>query len=47
MTGHKEFVESGIKAEKGTLSEGIAEKETRSGFGIEFVGRIQTQLGKT
>ena len=47
MTGHKEFVESGIKAEKGTLSEGIAEKDTRSGFGIEFVGRIRTQLGKT
>ena len=42
MTGHKEFVESGIKAKKGTLSEGVVEKDTRTGFGIEFVGRIGT-----
>ena len=47
MTGHKEFVESGIKAEKGTLSEGVAEKDTRTGLEIEFMGRIGTQLGKT
>ena len=47
MTGHKEFVESGIKAEKGILSEGVAEKDTETGFGIEFVGRIGTQPGKT
>ena len=42
MTGHKEFVESRIKAEKGTLSEGITEKDTRAGFRIKFVGRIGT-----
>ena len=47
MMGHKKFVESGIKEKKGTLIEGIAEKDTWTGFGIEFVGRIGTQPGKT
>ena len=47
MMGHEEFVESGIKAKKGIPSEGVAEKDTRTGFGIEFVGRIGTQPGKT
>ena len=28
MTGHKEFVESRIKTEKDTLSEGVVEKGT-------------------
>ena len=47
MTGRKEFVESGIKEEKDTLSEGVAEKDTRTGFGIKFMGRIGTQLRET
>ena len=47
MAEHKEFVKSGIKAMKGTLSKGIAEKDTLTGFGIEFVGRIGTQPGRT
>ena len=47
MTGHKEFLENEIKAKKGILSEGIAEKDTWAGFGIEFMGRIGTQPGKT
>ena len=42
MTEHKEFFECGIKAEKGTLSEGVVEKDTQTRFGIEFVGRIGT-----
>ena len=42
MTRHKEFVKSMIKAEKGTLSEEVAEKDTHTGFGIEFVGIIGT-----
>ena len=29
------------------MSEGVTEKDTRTGFGIEFVGRIGTQPGKT
>ena len=45
--GHKGFVESGINEEKDTLSDGVAQKDTQIGFGIEFVGRIGTQLGKT
>ena len=47
MTGHEEFVEIGIKAKKGISSEGVAEKDTRTRFGIEFVGRIGVQPGKT
>ena len=47
MMGHKEFVKSKIKAKKGTLSEGVAEKDTLTGFGIEYVGIIGTQPGKT
>ena len=40
-------MESGIKANKGNLSEGVVEKGTQTGFEIEFVGRIWMQLGKT
>ena len=47
MTGHKDFIEGRTKTKKGTLGEGIAEKDTRTGFGIKLVGRIGTQLGKT
>ena len=47
MTGHKEFVESGIKVEKGTLREEVAKKDTHTRFGIEFVGRIEVQSRKT
>ena len=46
MTDTKIFFESMVKAEKGTLSEGVAEKDTKTGFGIEFVGRVGTQPGK-
>ena len=47
MTGHKDFFECRVIIEKGTLSEGVTEKGIRIGFGIEFVGRIGTQPGKT
>ena len=47
MIGHKDFFESRVKKEKGTLSEGVTEKDTRTGFGIEFVGRVGMQLVKT
>ena len=47
MTGHKYFFENRVKIEKGTLSKGVAEKDTRIEFGIEFAGRIETQPGKT
>ena len=47
MTGHKDFFESGVKTEKGTLSKGIAEKDTRTRFGVELVGRVGTQPRKT
>ena len=43
MTGHKDFFESGVKTKEGTLSKGVAEKDTRTRFGVEFVGRV----GKT
>ena len=42
MMGHKGFFEGRVKTEKGTLSEGLIEKDTRTGFRIEFVGRIWT-----
>ena len=47
MMGHKGFFEGMVKIEKGTLSEGVTEKDTQIGFRIDFVGRIGTQLGKT
>ena len=47
MTGHKGFFERRVKIEKGTLSEGVTEKDIRVRFGIEFVGRKGTQPGKT
>ena len=46
MTRHKYFIKSRVKTEKGTLSEGVIEKDPRTGFRIEFVGRIGMQLGK-
>ena len=42
MTRHKYFFEGRVKKEKDTLSEGVTEKDTRTGFWIEFVGRIGT-----
>ena len=39
MTKHKEFVENGVKAKKGTLRERVAKKDTQTGLGIEFVGK--------
>ena len=45
--GHKSFFEGRVKTEKDTLSEGVTEKDTRTEFGIEFVGRIGTQPRKT
>ena len=47
MIGHKDFFKGRVKTMKGTLIEGVAEKDTRTGFGIEFVGRIGTQPRKT
>ena len=47
MTGHKYFFKSGVKTEEGTLSKGVAEKDTQTKFGVEFVGRVGTQPGKT
>ena len=41
------FFEDRVKTDKDTLSEGVIEKDTRTGFGIEFMGRIGTQLRKT
>ena len=42
MAGHKDFFEDRVKTEKDTLSEGVTEKDTGTGFGIKFVRRIQT-----
>ena len=47
MMGHKGFFEGRVKAEKGAMSERVTEKDTRTRFGIEFVGRIRTQSWKT
>ena len=47
MMGHKDFFESGFKTEEGTLSKGVAEKDTHTIFGVEFVGRVGTQPWKT
>ena len=44
MMRHGDFVEDRVKTKKGTLSEGVTEKDTRNGFEIKFVGRIGTQL---
>ena len=46
MTGHKGFFEDKVKTEKGTPSEGVTEKDTRIGVGIDFVRRIGTQPRK-
>ena len=40
MTGHKDFIEDRVKTKKDTLSKGVTEKDTRTRFEIEFVGRI-------
>ena len=42
MVGHEDFFEGRVKVDKGTLSEGVTKKDTRIGFGIEFVGRMGT-----
>ena len=47
MIGHKDFFEDRVKTKKGTMSEGVTEKDTRIIFGNEFVGRIGTQPRKT
>ena len=46
MTRHKYFVEYRIKTKKGTLSEGVTEKDTKTRFRIEFVGSIWNNQGK-
>ena len=46
MMGQTYFFNGRVKIEKDTLSKGVTEKDTRTGFGIEFVGRIGTQPGK-
>ena len=47
MTGHRDFFEGRVKTKKGTLSEGVTEKDIRTGFWVEFVGRIGAQPRKT
>ena len=47
ITGHKDFFESGVKTEEGTLSKEVAEKDMQTRFGVEFMGRVGTQPGKT
>ena len=47
MTGLKDFFKGRVKIEKGTLRERVTEKDTRTGFGIKFVGRIGKQSRKT
>ena len=47
MTRHKDSFESGIKTEKGTLSKGVAEKDTQTRLRVKFVGSVGTQPGKT
>ena len=47
MMEHIDFIEDRVRIEKGTLSEGVTEKDTRTGFGIEFMGRIEMQPRKT
>ena len=42
MMGDKYFFEGRVKTEKDTLSEGVTKKGIRTGFEIEFVGRIGT-----
>ena len=37
MMGHKDFFEDRVKTEKGTLSEVVNDKDTRTGFGIKFM----------
>ena len=40
MIGHKYLLESGVKTEEGTLSKGVAKKDTQTRFGVEFMGRV-------
>ena len=42
MTGHKEFVESRIKTEKDTLSEGVVEKGTH---GLDLGSSLWEEYG--
>ena len=46
MTRHKDFFEGKVKTYKDTLSEGVTKKDTRTRYGIKFVGRIEMQPGK-
>ena len=47
MMGHKDFVEERVKTYKGTMSEGVAEKDTMTEFGIDLGGRIGMQPRET
>ena len=47
MTGHEDFFDGKVTAEKDTQSEGVTEKDIKTGFGIELMGRIEMQPGKT
>ena len=47
MMGHKEFFEGRVQTEEDTLSKGVAEKDTWTRFGVQFVGRVETQPRKT
>ena len=42
MMGHKDFFEERVITKKDTLSEGVTEKDIKTGFEIEFMGRIGT-----
>ena len=47
MMGHKDFFESGVKIEEDTLSKGVIEKDIWTRFGVEFMGRVETEPRKT
>ena len=47
MMEHKDFFESWVKIEEDTLSKGVIEKDIWTRFGVEFVGRVGTELRKT
>ena len=47
MMGHKDFFESGVKTEEGTLNKGVVEKDTRTRFEVKFARKVGTQPRKT
>ena len=47
MMGHRDFFESGVKTEEGTLNKGVVEKDTRTRFEVKFARKVGTQPRKT